>query len=183
VGKPKIVVLDRDGVINEDSDHYIKSPDEWIPLPGSIAAIAKLKEAGYLVAIATNQSGIGRGYFSEEVLSAMHQKLRDQLAEHTDLDIDLIVYCPHKPDEGCDCRKPNPGLLDQIESLLVVDLEGQYLVGDSLKDLQVASAKKMKPILVKTGKGAETLQRELPADVLIQEDLSSAVDHILRKQG
>jgi D-glycero-D-manno-heptose 1,7-bisphosphate phosphatase len=174
------VVLDRDGVVNEDSDHYIKSVEEWIPLPGSIEAIAKLKEAGYIVAVATNQSGIGRGYFSEDMLSVMHQKFRNLLAQHTDLDLDLIVYCPHKPDEGCVCRKPSPGLLDQISEQLEVDLKNSWFVGDSLKDLQVAQSRNMQPILVRTGKGGSTEAKgDLPADTLIFDDLTAVVDKLL----
>lgn len=176
----KIVVLDRDGVINQDSDDYIKNADEWLPIPGSIEAIARLKDAGYRVAIATNQSGIGRGYYSEKILAEMHQKLKGLLAEHTNGEIDLIVYCPHRPDEGCNCRKPNSGLLDQISNRLQVNLQSCWMVGDSLKDLQVALAQGMQPVLVRTGKGMSTEQRgELPKDTLIYADLSEAVNQLL----
>ena len=177
---PKVIVLDRDGVINEDSEHYIKSPQEWISLPGSIEAIARLKDAGYLVAVATNQSGIGRGLFSEDVLAEMHQKLRDEVAEHTSLNVDLIAYCPHLPDEGCDCRKPNPGLLDQVSERLGVDLEGSWMIGDSLKDLQVGRSRGMQAVLVRTGKGSITEQKgNLPEGSLIFDSLSAAVDQLL----
>lgn len=179
-GAQKVIVLDRDGVINFDSDDYIKSADEWLPIPGSIEAIARLKEAGYRVAIATNQSGIGRGYYSEDTLTSMHQKLRALLSEHTDQEIDLIVYCPHKPDEGCDCRKPKTGLLDEIESSLELSLSGHHLVGDSLKDLEVAQAKGMNPILVRTGKGTDTENKGgLPEGTQIQESLERAVNQLL----
>jgi D-glycero-D-manno-heptose 1,7-bisphosphate phosphatase len=177
----KIVVLDRDGVINLDSDNYIKSADEWIPIEGSIEAIAKLKEAGYLVAIATNQSGIGRGYFSEDILAEMHQKFRDLLSEKTDMDIDLITYCPHQPGEGCDCRKPEPGLLNQISEQLGLGLENCWMVGDSLKDLQLALTHRMQPVLVRTGKGSSTeINSELPAGTVVFDDLSTAVKHMLQ---
>jgi|TARA_B110000483_G_scaffold7113_1_gene8368 D-glycero-D-manno-heptose 1,7-bisphosphate phosphatase len=176
----KIVVLDRDGVINLDSDNYIKSADEWIPIEGSIEAIARLKEAGYLVAVATNQSGIGRGYFSEDTLAEMHQKFRDLLSKKTDMDIDLITYCPHQPDEGCDCRKPEPGLLNQISEQLGVSLENYWMVGDSLKDLQLALTHRMQPVLVRTGKGSATERDcELPAGTLVFDDLASAVEQAL----
>lgn len=182
--KPKLVVLDRDGVINLDSDEYIKSAAEWIPLAGSIEAIAKLKEAGFLVAVATNQSGIGRGYFSEDALSEMHQKLRSLLSKHTDKDIDLIVYCPHKPDEDCECRKPRPGLLDQIGEQLAVDLEGSWFVGDSLKDLEASQSRNMQPVLVMTGKGRSTEKSgDLPQTTLKFDDLSMAVDSLLHSHS
>lgn len=176
VNAQKIIVLDRDGVINIDSDAYIKNADEWLPLPGSIEAIARLKEADYRVAIATNQSGIGRGYYSEDSLTSMHQKLRALLSEHTNHEIDLIVYCPHRPDEGCSCRKPKSGLLDQIAEQLQVDLESCWMIGDSLKDLQVALTHKMRPVLVRTGKGRLTEEKGgMPENTLIFEDLSAAV--------
>lgn len=177
----KVVVLDRDGVINLDSDNYIKSADEWIPIEGSIGAIAKLKEAGYQVAIATNQSGIGRGYFSEDALAEMHQKFRDLLSEKSDTDIDLIAYCPHKPDEGCDCRKPEPGLLNQISEQLGVSLENCWMVGDNLKDLQLALTHRMQPVLVRTGKGSSTERDcELPVGTLVFDDLASAVEQLFQ---
>jgi D-glycero-D-manno-heptose 1,7-bisphosphate phosphatase len=176
VSEKKIVVLDRDGVINQDSDDYIKNADEWIPIPGSIEAIARLKNAGYQVAVATNQSGIGRGFYSERVLHEMHKKLHDLLATYTDGEIDLIVYCPHRPDDGCSCRKPKSGLLDQIAEQLQVDLESCWMIGDSLKDLQVALTHKMRPVLVRTGKGRLTEEKGgLPKNTLIFEDLSAAV--------
>ena len=176
MSEKKIVVLDRDGVINQDSDDYIKNADEWIPIPGSIEAIARLKNAGYQVAVATNQSGIGRGFYSERVLHEMHKKLHDLLATHTDGEIDLIVYCPHRPDEGCSCRKPKSGLLDQIAEQLQVDLESCWMIGDSLKDLQVALTHKMRPVLVRTGKGRLTEEKGgMPENTLIFEDLSAAV--------
>ncbi len=180
MSQSRLVILDRDGVINQDSDEYIKSAREWIPIEGSLQAIAKLKEAGFLVAIATNQSGIGRGYFSESVLQEMHQKMRDLLSEYTSLDIDLIAYCPHKPDAGCDCRKPKSGLLKTIGRDLDMGLKGQFMVGDSLKDLQAAVSEGMQPLLVKTGKGLKTMtSNSLPENVVVKKDLLEAVNYIL----
>ncbi len=152
----KLVILDRDGVINRDSDDYIKSVDEFIPLPGSLEAIARLNRAGYTVAVATNQSGIARGYFDEATLAAMHEKLAELLAEHQG-HIDYIAWCPHGPDDTCDCRKPRPGLYRQIARHFDIPLEGVPVVGDSLRDLQAAEAVGAQPHLVRTGKGERTL--------------------------
>lgn len=175
----KIVVLDRDGVINLDSDDYIKSPDEWIPIPGSLEAIARLKKAGYKVAIATNQSGVGRGLFNLTTLHATHEKMRLCLAEH-DAQIDFIAFCPHSPADQCDCRKPLPGLLYGIEDALGVDLTGSPFIGDSLRDLDAAVAKNMIPFLVKTGKGENTaVKGNLPPKTRTFDDLGSAVEFLL----
>ncbi|OUR61151.1 D-glycero-beta-D-manno-heptose-1,7-bisphosphate 7-phosphatase, partial [Bermanella sp. 47_1433_sub80_T6] len=119
----KLIVLDRDGVINYDSDDYVKSVDEWIPLPGSMEALAKLTQAGFKIAIATNQSGISRGYFTVATLAAMHQKMLT-LATEAGAKIDYIAYCPHGPDDNCDCRKPLPGLIHQIEQALNMSAKG-----------------------------------------------------------
>jgi D-glycero-D-manno-heptose 1,7-bisphosphate phosphatase len=147
----KLLILDRDGVINYDSDAYIKSVEEWIPLPGAIEAIAQLSKAGWTVAIATNQSGIARGYYDIATLDAMHARLRALVAEQGG-EVGLVVYCPHGPDEGCDCRKPKPGMLQTLQSI-TVPLAGIWFVGDSLGDLQAAKAVDSQPVLVKTGKG------------------------------
>ena len=149
------IVLDRDGVINFDSDDYIKSAEEWRPLPGSIDAIAKLKAAGYKVAVVTNQSGLGRGLFDLDDLEAMHEKMQALLAEEH-ASIDAIFYCPHAPDDNCNCRKPATGMLDALEDEFSVDISGAYFVGDSLKDLQLAVKKQCRPVLVLTGKGKLT---------------------------
>ena len=151
----RYIILDRDGVINEDSDDYIKSPEEWIPIPGSLEAIARLEHAGYSVAVATNQSGIARGLFTEQDLNAMHRKLHHELAR-MGAHIDLIAWCPHGPGEGCSCRKPAPGLYQQLASRWEVDLSGMPVVGDSLRDLQAAVSVGASPILVRTGKGRKT---------------------------
>mgnify|MGYP000361913261 CR=1 FL=1 len=178
----KLIVLDRDGVINYDSDDYVKSVDEWIPLPGSIEALAKLTQAGFKIAIATNQSGISRGYFTVATLDAMHQKMLT-LASKAGAKIDYIAYCPHGPDDNCDCRKPLPGLIHQIEKALNMNAKGCYMVGDSLRDLQAGSAAGLKPALVLTGKGERTQAKKLGLDnVGIFTDLRHFVDHLLRNR-
>jgi len=179
-----LVILDRDGVINEDSDAFVKSLDEWIPLPGSIDAIARLSRGGFAVAVATNQSGLGRGLFRQADLDAMHQRL-DALVTAAGGRLAGIYHCPHKPDDGCDCRKPLPGLLDQLARDLDLPLEDAVMVGDSLRDLEAGLARGCKPILVRTGKGAATEAR-LRADdspllraLVIFDDLSQCADHLL----
>src|SRR5699024_3870799 len=146
----RLVILDRDGVINEDADDYIKSADEWRPIAGSLKAIARLKSAGYTVAVATNQSGIGRGLFDEEALRAMHAKMARLLAGHGDAAIDAIFHCPHTPDAGCQCRKPAPGLLEAIAGHFDIPLAGVPVIGDSTRDMQAASAVAARPMLVLT---------------------------------
>ena len=149
------IILDRDGVINYDSDDYIKSVAEWRPIPGSIDAIARLKNAGYSIAVATNQSGLARGLLSLDELEAIHEKLRGLVARH-DTFIDWICYCPHRPEDHCDCRKPNTAMLDALEREYNINLRGSWLVGDQLKDLQLAKRKECRPVLVLSGKGATT---------------------------
>ncbi|WP_373508979.1 D-glycero-beta-D-manno-heptose 1,7-bisphosphate 7-phosphatase [Thiocapsa sp.] len=176
----RVVILDRDGVINEDSEHFVKSIDEWIALPGSIDAIARLSHAGYRVAVATNQSGLARGLLTPADLDGMHRKLRDLLAEQGGR-IEMIVYCPHGPDEGCGCRKPRPGMLEEIGRRLSVDLAGIPFVGDSLGDIAAARAVGAKPWMVRTGKGEDTLASRSPhlAGVAVRDDLASVVDALL----
>ncbi len=179
----KLVILDRDGVINQDSADYVKSAAEWIPLPGSIDAIARLKHKGFTVAIATNQSGIGRGYYDETALAEMHAKLGDLLASQQ-AKIDTIAWCPHTPDDHCDCRKPKPGLLHQIEHTLNLPLQGAWVIGDSLRDLQAAVAVGAQPILVLTGNGEKTATHpELPSHTKVFTNLTSAVDFLLKNHG
>ena len=151
----KMIILDRDGVINEDT-HYIKSPKEWIPIPGSLEAIAALNNAGYTVVVATNQSGIARGYFDEQALAAIHQTMTQALNAFG-AKIDRLFYCPHGPDDGCNCRKPKPGLFQQIAQTYDISLKDAIAVGDSLRDIQAAQAVGATPILVLTGKGSTTL--------------------------
>lgn len=168
----KLIVLDRDGVINEDSDAYIKSPAEWVPLPGSLQAIARLNEAGYRVVVATNQSGIARGLFDVETLAAMHEKMNGLLANHGGR-IDAVFFCPHGPDDACDCRKPNTGLFAEIARRYHTDLVGVPAVGDSLRDIEAALAVGAQPMLVRSGKGERTLASgKLPEMVPVFEDLA-----------
>lgn len=170
----KLVILDRDGVINHDSEHYIKSPDEWKPIAGSLGAIARFTQSGYRVVIATNQSGLGRGLFDMAALNAMHDKMHkavNQLGGR----IDAVFFCPHAQDAGCECRKPRPGMLREIGERFDVDLTGVAAIGDSLRDLQAASAVGARPILVLTGKGEQTLKAGgLPEGTEIHQDLATA---------
>ena len=158
-----LLVLDRDGVINEDSDDYIRGLPDWQPVAGSIEAIAQLCQAGYRVAIATNQSGLSRGYFGLDELEGIHQELC-RLVEEAGGAIAGIFYCPHLPDAGCDCRKPGTGLLKALEQELEESARDAWFVGDSLKDLQAAEAHGCLPALVLTGKGQGTAQRLASAD-------------------
>lgn len=179
----KLVVLDRDGVINFDSEDYIKAPEEWFPIPGSLEAIARLKKSGYLVAIATNQSGVARGLYDLAGLEAIHEKMNAMLAA-LGVNVDLIAFCPHGPNEGCQCRKPKPGLLDEIAETLGVDLRGVPIIGDSARDLEAGLARNMLPIIVKTGNGADTIaSKKVSLDTLAFGDLSSAVDFLLSKDA
>ncbi|ALE90373.1 D-glycero-beta-D-manno-heptose-1,7-bisphosphate 7-phosphatase [Pseudomonas versuta] len=176
----KLLILDRDGVINYDSDAYIKSVEEWIPLPGAIEAIAQLSKAGWTVAVATNQSGIARGYYDVATLEAMHERLRALVAEQGG-EVGIIVYCPHGPDEGCACRKPKPGMLHTIAEHYGADLADCWFVGDSLGDLQAAQAVDSQPVLVKTGKGLLTLAKQLPVNTLIFDDLAAVAAELIHK--
>jgi len=179
--KQKIIVLDRDGVINEDSDAFIKSADEWLPVEGSIEAIAKLKQAGWKVAVATNQSGIRRGYYSRAVLSSMHQKMQDLLAAQN-TKVDWINFSPYLSDDNAPCRKPSTGMLQAIENRFDVSLHGMPMVGDTLADIKVALAKGMQPHLVRTGKGERTLATLDPVlqGVPVHDNLLAAVEAILK---
>ena len=169
-----LVILDRDGVINLDSEHYIKSPEEWKPIPGSLEAIARLTQAGFRVVVATNQSGLGRGLFDMATLNAMHDKMHkavNQLGGR----IDAVFFCPHAQNAGCACRKPQPGMLLEIAERFNVALAGVPAIGDSLRDLQAASAAGAKPILVLTGKGEQTLESGLlPEGTEVHQDLAAA---------
>lgn len=171
----KIIVLDRDGVINIDSDQFIKSPDEWKPIPGSLEAIARLNEAGWRVVVASNQSGVGRGLFDMDTLNAIHEKMVKAIAQAGGR-LDAIFFCPHAADSTCACRKPKPGMLLQIAERFNVDLKGMPAVGDSLRDLQAGVAVGCKPYLVLTGKGAKTQSDpELPEGTEIFPDLAAVV--------
>ncbi|MEJ2608620.1 MAG: D-glycero-beta-D-manno-heptose 1,7-bisphosphate 7-phosphatase [Candidatus Thiodiazotropha sp.] len=177
----KLIILDRDGVINRDSDNYIKHPDEWHPIEGSLEAIAKLNRAGYRVFIATNQSGIARGLFNINTLNAIHRKMTDavqQVGGH----IEGILFCPHGPDDGCHCRKPNPGLYEEISRRSQTLLDNIPVVGDSLRDLQAALAVKAQPILVHSGKGQKTLSNLSGAltDVPNFKDLFTFAEQLIK---
>jgi D-glycero-D-manno-heptose 1,7-bisphosphate phosphatase len=173
------VILDRDGVINHDSDEFIKSPDEWHPIPGSLEAIARLHRAGIVVAVATNQSGVGRGLLDLPMLERIHGQMLDALRQHGGA-IAEIVFCPHHPDEGCACRKPEPGMLYEIARRLRLSLEGLPVVGDSDRDLIAARRVSASPVLVRTGKGLRTLRSSSElAGVAVFDDLAAFVDDLL----
>lgn len=176
----KLIILDRDGVINHDSDQFIKSPDEWVPIPGSLEAIARLHQAGYRVVVATNQSGIARGLFNIVTLNAIHQKMH-AAAKMAGADIDAIFFCPHAADDNCDCRKPKPGMLHEIANRFEVSLKGVPTVGDSLRDLQAGFVTGCTPYLVLTGKGEKTRTKGgLPPGTMVFPDLAAVVDHLLK---
>ena len=179
----KLIILDRDGVINHDSDNYIKSVDEFIPLPGSVEAIAKLKNAGYMVYIATNQSGIFRGYYDVATLNAMHDKLATLLDEYN-VKVDGIEFCAHSPDNICDCRKPKPGMyLTIAKQAGASNLSEILVVGDSLRDIQAAQTIGAKPNLVRTGKGERTIiKNEGLEGVPIYNDLADFVNQLLNEE-
>lgn len=176
---PKLVILDRDGTINKESDQFIKTVDEWEPLPGALEAIARLSQAGYQVVIATNQSGLGRGLFDMVALNAIHDKMNQMLAQVNGR-VEAIFFCPHVACELCRCRKPRPGLFEQIAERFRVDLQGVPAVGDSLRDLQAAATAGAVPCLVLTGNGAKTQENtDIPEGTLVYEDLANFVDRWL----
>lgn len=179
----KLVVLDRDGVINVDSDAFIKSPDEWVAIPGSLEAIARLNQAGYRVAIASNQSGIGRGLFDMAELNAMHQKM-NRAAAAVGGRIDAVFFCPHTQEDECDCRKPKPGMLQQIVDRYEIDPATTPVVGDSLRDLESGAALGFELHLVLTGKGHKTLASgKLPPNTKVHEDLRTfALDFLAKSR-
>lgn len=180
----KLIILDRDGVINADSDAFIKSVDECIPIPGSIEAIASLSKAGYQVVVATNQSGIARGLFDEFALARIHQSINEQVEEAGGI-ITGFFYCPHGPDNNCQCRKPLPGLVHQIATELDLSVANVPFVGDSLRDLQAASSAGCQPVLVLTGNGSATARAGLPealSDTPVYPDLISFANALLDSQ-
>lgn len=176
----KLIILDRDGVINEDSPDYIKSPDEWRAIPGSLEAIAKLNQAGFTVVVATNQSGVGRGYFSLQDLQRMHQKMYQELAR-VGGKIDKIYFCLHTPSDNCNCRKPKTGMFEQIMQDYKIDLKNVINIGDALRDIQIGEAFGCRNILVLTGKGAKTLKDNPGIAVEVFPDLISATDFLTYK--
>lgn len=169
----KLVILDRDGTINEDSDQYIKSPAEWKPIPGSLEAIARLTQGGWRCVVATNQSGIARGLFDMATLNAIHAEMHRAVTQAGGR-IDAIFFCPHAADSNCECRKPKPGLLREIASRLDVELAGVPMIGDSMRDVEAAAAVGAKPYLVLTGKGRKTRDAGgLPAGTEVVADLAT----------
>ena len=178
----KLVILDRDGTINQDSDDFIKSPEEWIPLPGALEAIARLNHAGWQVVVASNQSGLGRGLFDMATLTAMHAKMNKHLSAVGGR-IDAVFFCPHGPEDKCQCRKPLPGLFEQIGERLGMDLKGTHVVGDSLRDMLAGVAVGCTPHLVHTGKGAafqgQPLPTTFPSHTQTHADLAGFVDWLL----
>ena len=176
----KLIILDRDGVINEDSDDYIKSPDEWIPIDGSLEALGKLSQNGFKVIIITNQSGIGRKIFSIEMLNAIHKKMSINLAQYGGV-IDGIFFCPCAPEENCNCRKPKSGLYNEVSDRLQISLENVFCVGDKITDIQAAQNARAKPILVKTGKENDD-SGNIPKNIPIYDDLLSFVNKVITEK-
>lgn len=181
MAKQRLVVLDRDGVINADSDDYIKSPEEWQPLPGSLEAIATLCASGFTVVVVTNQSGVGRELLDQATLQAIHAKMLAAV-EAAGGAVDNIYVCPHHPDAGCDCRKPKPGMLEQVERDYVCSLRGVPAIGDSTRDLAAAEQMGARPILVLTGNGRAT-QGSLPQPVETYPDLAAAAAALCAETG
>ena len=173
----RYVLLDRDGVINHDSDEFIKSPEQWLPIEGSLEAIALFNQHGYKVVVVTNQSGLARGLFDAAMLGKIHAKMR-HMTEEKGGKIDAIYFCPHGPDDGCNCRKPRPGLLVAFAGDNNVKLSGIAVIGDSLRDLQAAQAVGASPILVKTGKAQQTLHKNPNLNIPIFENLYDAAEYI-----
>ena len=174
--------MDRDGTINEDSDEYVKSPGEWQPLPGALQAIAKLNHAGWHVVVVTNQSGLGRGLFDMSALNAMHAKMHDMLAAVGGR-VDAIFYCPHAPEDQCNCRKPAPGLYEQIAERYGIELAGTPTVGDSVRDLVAGVAVGCVPHLVLTGKAAvykgQPLPATFPSGTVMHDDLQAFASYLV----
>ncbi len=181
----KLVILDRDGTINEDSADYVKSADEWTPLPGALEAIARLNHAGWHLVIASNQSGLGRGLFDVSTLNAMHAKMHSLLAEVGGR-VDAVFYCPHAPDDGCHCRKPEPGLFEQIGERYGIDLTGVPMVGDTVNDVRAAVAAGCEPHLVLTGKGeayrGRALPDHFPPQTRVHQDLAAFADFLIARE-
>jgi len=175
-----LIILDRDGVINFDSDQFIKKPEEWKPLPGSLEAIARLNQAGYRVVVATNQSGIGRGLFDMSMLNAIHDKMNKACAL-VGAHIDAIFFCPHTSECNCNCRKPKSGMLEEIAARYnLSNLVGVPVVGDSLRDLQSGATLGAQPYLVLTGKGTKTQATGgLPEGTRVVADLTAVVAELV----
>jgi D-glycero-D-manno-heptose 1,7-bisphosphate phosphatase len=174
----KLVILDRDGTINHDSDNYIKSPAEWRPIEGSLEAIARLTQAGFRIAVATNQSGIARGLFDTATLISIHDTLQ-RAAVQAGGRIDAFFFCPHAADSACKCRKPEPGMLLEVARRFNVSIAGTYMVGDMLRDVQAAAAAGARPVLVLTGRGRQTRAAgALPPGTAVFENLAAFAEHL-----
>jgi D-glycero-D-manno-heptose 1,7-bisphosphate phosphatase len=180
----KLVILDRDGTINADSTEFIKSPEEWMPLPGALDAIARINHAGWHVVVASNQSGLGRGLFDVASLNAMHAKMHKLLAAVGGR-VDAVFYCPHTPDDKCHCRKPEPGLFEQIGERYGIDLGGAPVVGDATRDVVAGAKAGCQPHLVLTGNGAvyrgKTLPQTFPQGTRVHEDLGAFADWLIAR--
>ncbi|MBS0349853.1 MAG: D-glycero-beta-D-manno-heptose 1,7-bisphosphate 7-phosphatase [Proteobacteria bacterium] len=173
-----LIILDRDGVINQESKNFIKSPEEWIAIPGSLSAIAALNRAGHQVVVASNQSGISRGYFTLATLLTIHQKMQDELAK-VGANVQAIYICPHRNEDFCFCRKPNPGMLLQIARDFSVNLSKQsWVIGDSLRDIEAGLKIQAKTVIVKTGNGQKTIQ-EAPSNIPAFTDLAAWVENFI----
>lgn len=178
----RLVILDRDGVINEDTGDFIKVPEQWVPVPGSLEAIARLRRAEYRVVIITNQSAVGRGLFTIDMMNKVHMRMFELIRQKGG-EVDALLFCPHAPESGCGCRKPEPGLFHELARRLKVNLTGIPAVGDSLRDLRAAIAAGAQPVLVRTGKGEQTVEAvrqcgdERLNQVPVYDDLASFVDH------
>ncbi len=177
----KVIILDRDGVINHDSDDYVKSADEWQPIEGSLEAIAKLYHKGYRIIVISNQSGLSRGKFNIEALNAMHNKMHSLVNQYGG-NIEAVFFCPHGPEDECECRKPKPGLYQQLTKRLRISLNNVYAVGDKITDIQAAQSVGAKPVLVRTGYGQSVIDSDmLPDGVPVFDDLAAFVDHFLQE--
>lgn len=178
----RLVILDRDGVINQDSTEYIKTPEQWVPIPGSLEAIARLCRAEYRVVIVTNQSGVGRGLFSLDTMNKINMRMFELMRQKGG-EIDALMFCPHAPEFGCECRKPKPGMFLDLAHRLKLNLTGIPAVGDSMRDLDAAIAAGAQPVLVRSGNGMDTLQAIQQSDdpqykeIPVYDDLASFVDH------
>ena len=179
----KLLVLDRDGVINEDSPDYIKAPEEWLPIPGSIEAIAELSRAGWSIVVASNQSAVGRGMISIDTLNRINAKMHRVVAAAGG-HIDAIFFCPHHPEEACDCRKPRPGMLHEIAHRYRINAMELIMVGDSLRDLEAVAAMEDMPILVRTGKGKKTeAEGNLPSNTRVFDNLQAVATYLLAHEA
>jgi D-glycero-D-manno-heptose 1,7-bisphosphate phosphatase len=174
----KLVILDRDGTINYDSDQYIKSPAEWRPIPGSLEAIGRLTQAGYRIVVATNQSGIARGLFDTATLISIHDTLQ-RAAAQVGGRVDAFFFCPHAADSTCECRKPKPGMVLEVARRFNISLGDTYMVGDTLRDVQAAAAAGARPVLVLSGRGRKTLEEGmLPPGTAVFQDLATFAEHL-----